>query len=44
VAVEYVLVDTRRNTDRLRETDEAVRRRHHDDMRSTAADPERARA
>jgi 2-polyprenyl-6-methoxyphenol hydroxylase-like FAD-dependent oxidoreductase len=44
VAVEYVQADTQRNTDRLRETDDAVRRRHQDDMRATAADPERARA
>jgi 3-(3-hydroxy-phenyl)propionate hydroxylase len=44
VAVEYVQADTQRNTDRLRETDEAVRRSHQDDMRAIAADPERARA
>jgi 3-(3-hydroxy-phenyl)propionate hydroxylase len=44
VAVEYVQADTQRNTDRLREHDEAVRRRHQDDMRAIAADPEKARA
>jgi len=44
VAVEYVQADTQRNTDRLRETDDAVRRKHQDDMRATAADPRRARA
>jgi 2-polyprenyl-6-methoxyphenol hydroxylase-like FAD-dependent oxidoreductase len=44
VAVEYVQADTQRNTDRLRERDDDVRRRHHDDMRAVAADPERARA
>lgn len=43
VAVEYVQADTQRNTDRLRERDEAVRRRHQDDMRAIAADPEKAR-
>jgi 3-(3-hydroxy-phenyl)propionate hydroxylase len=44
VAVEYVQADTQRNTDRLRETDDAVRRQHHDDMRSIAADPQLCRA
>jgi 2-polyprenyl-6-methoxyphenol hydroxylase-like FAD-dependent oxidoreductase len=44
VAVEYVQADTQRNTDRLRETDDAVRRRNRDEMRAIAADPERARA
>jgi 2-polyprenyl-6-methoxyphenol hydroxylase-like FAD-dependent oxidoreductase len=44
VAVEYVQADTQRNTDRLREKDESVRRQHQDDMRATAADPEKARA
>jgi 2-polyprenyl-6-methoxyphenol hydroxylase-like FAD-dependent oxidoreductase len=44
VAVEYVQVDTQRNTDRLRETDDAVRRRNHEDMRAIAADPQRCRA
>jgi 3-(3-hydroxy-phenyl)propionate hydroxylase len=44
VAVEYVQADTQRNTDRLRERDETVRRRHQDDMRAIAADPEKARA
>ena len=43
VAVEYVQADTQRNTDRLREKDEAVRLRHQDDMRAIAADPEKAR-
>jgi 2-polyprenyl-6-methoxyphenol hydroxylase-like FAD-dependent oxidoreductase len=44
VAVEYVQADTQRNTDRLRETDEVVRRQHQADMRDMAADPDRARA
>ena len=44
VAVEYVQADTQRNTDRLREKDDTVRRRHQDDMRELAADPEKARA
>ncbi|MQA97673.1 MAG: NAD(P)-binding protein [Streptosporangiales bacterium] len=44
VALEYVQADTQRNTDRLRETDPAVRRRNHDDLRAIAADPDRARA
>lgn len=44
VAVEYVQADTQRNTDRLRERDDAVRRRHQEEMRATAADPEKARA
>jgi 2-polyprenyl-6-methoxyphenol hydroxylase-like FAD-dependent oxidoreductase len=44
VAVEYVQADTQRNTDRLRETDDAIRRRHHDDMRAIAADPQLCRA
>jgi 2-polyprenyl-6-methoxyphenol hydroxylase-like FAD-dependent oxidoreductase len=44
VAVEYVQADTQRTTDRLRERDEAVRRRHQDDMRAIAADPDKARA
>lgn len=44
VAVEYVQADTQRNTDRLREKDDTVRRQHQDDMRALAADPEKARA
>jgi 2-polyprenyl-6-methoxyphenol hydroxylase-like FAD-dependent oxidoreductase len=44
VAIEYVQADTQRNTDRLRERDDAVRRRHQDDMRAIAADREKARA
>ena len=44
VAVEYVQADTQRNTDRLREKDDAVRRAHQDEMRQVAADPEKARA
>ncbi|GAA0930680.1 NAD(P)/FAD-dependent oxidoreductase [Pseudonocardia zijingensis] len=43
VAVEYVQADTQRNTDRLRETDDAVRRRNQEEMRAIATDPERAR-
>ncbi|KAB8162190.1 NAD(P)-binding protein [Streptomyces sp. 3MP-14] len=44
IAVEYVQADTQRNTDRLRETDEARRRASHAEMRAIAADPGRARA
>lgn len=44
IAIQYVQADTQRNTDRLRERDETVRRRHQDEMRAIAADPERARA
>ncbi|MHA6622128.1 FAD-dependent oxidoreductase [Pseudonocardia sp. DLS-67] len=44
VAVEYVQADTQRNTDRLRETDDAVRHRNRDEMRAIATDPVRARA
>jgi 2-polyprenyl-6-methoxyphenol hydroxylase-like FAD-dependent oxidoreductase len=44
VAVEYVQADTQRNTDRLRESDDVVRRQHQDDMRAMAADPDKARA
>jgi 2-polyprenyl-6-methoxyphenol hydroxylase-like FAD-dependent oxidoreductase len=44
VAVEYVQADTQRNTDRLRESDDSVRRQYHDDMRAIAADPQRCRA
>jgi 2-polyprenyl-6-methoxyphenol hydroxylase-like FAD-dependent oxidoreductase len=43
VAIEYVQADTQRNTDRLRERDEVVRRQHHADMRTIASDPETAR-
>jgi 2-polyprenyl-6-methoxyphenol hydroxylase-like FAD-dependent oxidoreductase len=44
IAVDYVQADTHRNTERLKETDAARRRASHDEMRATAADPERARA
>lgn len=44
IAVEYVQADTQRNTERLRETDEARRRASYAEMRAIAADPERARA
>ncbi|GLW06424.1 pentachlorophenol monooxygenase [Microtetraspora sp. NBRC 13810] len=44
VAVEYVQADTRRNTERLNETDEERRAANRAEMRATAADPERARA
>jgi len=44
VAIEYVQADTQRNTDRLSERDETKRRAHYDELRATAADPERARA
>jgi 2-polyprenyl-6-methoxyphenol hydroxylase-like FAD-dependent oxidoreductase len=44
VAVEYVQADTQRNTERLKETDDARRRATHEEMRAIAADPDRARA
>ncbi|WP_395109041.1 FAD-dependent oxidoreductase [Actinomadura sp. SCN-SB] len=44
IAIEYVQADTQRNTERLKETDESARRATHEEMRATAADPERARA
>lgn len=44
VAVEYVQADTHRNTERLKETDDARRRATQAEMRAIAADPERARA
>jgi 3-(3-hydroxy-phenyl)propionate hydroxylase len=44
VALEYVQADTHRNTERLKEADPARRRQIRDEMRATAADPERARA
>jgi 2-polyprenyl-6-methoxyphenol hydroxylase-like FAD-dependent oxidoreductase len=44
IAVEYVQADTHRNTERLKEADDARRRAAHDEMRATAADPARARA
>jgi 2-polyprenyl-6-methoxyphenol hydroxylase-like FAD-dependent oxidoreductase len=44
VAVEYVQADTQRNTDRLREADEARRLANRAHLRDVAADPDRARA
>jgi 3-(3-hydroxy-phenyl)propionate hydroxylase len=44
VAVEYVQADTKRNTERLSERDDAKRREHYAQMRAVASDPERARA
>jgi 3-(3-hydroxy-phenyl)propionate hydroxylase len=44
VAIEYVQADTQRNTERLKERDEAQRRATHAEMRAIAGDPERARA
>jgi 2-polyprenyl-6-methoxyphenol hydroxylase-like FAD-dependent oxidoreductase len=44
VAVEYVQADTHRNTERLKETDQARRRATQAEMRAIASDPERARA
>ncbi|MQA10393.1 MAG: FAD-dependent monooxygenase [Pseudonocardiaceae bacterium] len=43
VAVEYVQADTQRNTERLKEADEARRKATHEQMRAIAADPDRAR-
>ncbi|MYZ35203.1 MULTISPECIES: NAD(P)/FAD-dependent oxidoreductase [unclassified Streptomyces] len=44
VAVEYVQADTKRNTERISERDEAKRQANHQELRAVAADPERARA
>ncbi len=44
VALEYVQADTQRNTDRLRERDDTIRRQHQAEMRALAANPEKARA
>jgi 2-polyprenyl-6-methoxyphenol hydroxylase-like FAD-dependent oxidoreductase len=44
IALEYVQADTERNTQRMRERDETLRRRNQDELRSIAADPARARA
>ncbi|MFG1708822.1 FAD-dependent oxidoreductase [Nonomuraea sp. M3C6] len=44
VALEYVQADTQRNTERLKETDERLRRANQEEMRAIAADPARARA
>ncbi|MGH3631737.1 MAG: FAD-dependent oxidoreductase [Sciscionella sp.] len=44
VAIEYVQADTKRNTERLSERDEAKRRAHYAELRAVAADRERARA
>ncbi|MBF9128832.1 FAD-dependent monooxygenase [Plantactinospora sp. S1510] len=44
VAVEYVQADTRRNTERLNERDEAKRQAQHAEMRAIAGDVDRARA
>jgi 2-polyprenyl-6-methoxyphenol hydroxylase-like FAD-dependent oxidoreductase len=43
VAVDYVQADTQRNTQRLKETDDARRRANQDELRAMAADPDRAR-
>ena len=44
VAIEYVQADTRRNTERLAEIDDARRRENQAEMRAIAGDPVRARA
>jgi 2-polyprenyl-6-methoxyphenol hydroxylase-like FAD-dependent oxidoreductase len=44
VAVEYVQADTERNTERLKERDEARRLANQAELRAIAADPDRARA
>ncbi|WP_328914493.1 MULTISPECIES: FAD-dependent oxidoreductase [unclassified Streptomyces] len=44
VAVEYVQADTKKNTERIGERDEAKRQANHDEMRAVAGDPDRARA
>jgi 2-polyprenyl-6-methoxyphenol hydroxylase-like FAD-dependent oxidoreductase len=44
IALEYVQADTERNTQRMRERDEALRRRNQAELRAIAADPARARS
>jgi 2-polyprenyl-6-methoxyphenol hydroxylase-like FAD-dependent oxidoreductase len=44
VALEYVQADTERNTQRMRERDETLRRRNQAELRAIAADPVRARS
>lgn len=44
IALEYVQADTERNTERLKERDEALRRKNQDELRAIAADPDRARS
>jgi 2-polyprenyl-6-methoxyphenol hydroxylase-like FAD-dependent oxidoreductase len=44
VALEYVQADTERNTQRMRERDETLRRQGQAELRSIAADPARARS
>jgi 2-polyprenyl-6-methoxyphenol hydroxylase-like FAD-dependent oxidoreductase len=43
VALEYVQADTERNTQRMRERDETLRRQNQAELRAIAADPARAR-
>jgi 3-(3-hydroxy-phenyl)propionate hydroxylase len=44
IALEYVQADTERNTQRMRERDETLRRQNQAELRAIAADPARARA
>jgi 3-(3-hydroxy-phenyl)propionate hydroxylase len=44
IALEYVQADTERNTQRMRERDETLRRQNQAELASIAADPARARA
>ncbi|GAA4498058.1 NAD(P)/FAD-dependent oxidoreductase [Actinoallomurus oryzae] len=44
IALEYVRADTERNTQRLKERDEAVREEQRGELRQIAGDPDRARA
>ena len=44
IALQYVQADTERNTQRMRERDEALRRRNQAELRAIAADPARARS
>jgi 2-polyprenyl-6-methoxyphenol hydroxylase-like FAD-dependent oxidoreductase len=44
IALEYVQADTERNTQRMRERDETLRRRNQAELRAIAADPARARS
>jgi 3-(3-hydroxy-phenyl)propionate hydroxylase len=44
VALEYVQADTERNTQRMRERDQTLRRRNQAELAAIAADPARARA
>jgi 2-polyprenyl-6-methoxyphenol hydroxylase-like FAD-dependent oxidoreductase len=44
IALEYVQADTERNTQRMKERDEALRKENQAELRSIASDPSRARS